>query len=502
MCEPPGELSRSEAVQIHPRFPAARARASSSDRMCDEIAGAAPTPRVCWGCTKPECADKPFQTCARCREDGLTPPAPFCSKECLRESWPQHKKWHAERKKGGEVDKEKEAASAKEKAAISTLKNVLKEQPASDAKSYMALLMEADEVKLKGAYSKAESLLKKAIDLNPQNPMAYAALGEIMGLTNKPQAAATQYVKAVELFPKKTAGNNPQGKNLWASSMLSAIFWLNVPGGKPEDQPAWFADEDLKELSAQLCEQASQDLRSWQTRAFILCPMPDMPPQWKMPPGGMMRTEAELQEAGRCWQQARARSAPPTPRLPPFPALPFPPGSATGEAARPLPPLGTSRRSVGALNASIHPLSHALRSIAFRTHANLHPPPATRLRIAPVTTLCSSVRSVAQLLALTGAPPVSQVTKMTPGGREEKRPYVARAAHCFRTAQVVAERVAQQAAPEGGDAPAPPDAASTLAASQAKLEKQKSAAQQAAMDKQMAALAAMDLQQQQEVPVW
>jgi len=66
----------------------------------------------------------------------------------------------------------------------------------------------------------------------------------------------------------------------------------------------------------------------------------------------------------------------------------------------------------------------------------------------------------------------------------------------------VAERVAQQAAPEGGDAPAPPDAVSTLAASQAKLEKQKSAAQQAAMDKQMAALAAMDLQQQQEVPVW
>jgi len=374
-----------------------RERAFRADRMSDENAVAAPTPRVCWGCAKPECCDKPFQTCARCREDGLTPPAPFCSKECLRESWPKHKAWHAARKNGGEVDKEKEAAAAKEKAAISTLKNVLKEQPASDAKSYMALLMEADEVKLKGAYSKAESLLTKAIDLNPQNPMAYAALGEIMGLTNKPQAAAVQYVKAVELFPKKTAGNNPQGKNLWASSMLSAIFWLNVPGTKPEEQPAWFADEDLKELSAQLCEQAPQDLRSWQTRAFILCPMPDMPPQWKTPPGGMMRTEAELQEAGRCWQQ---------------------------------------------------------------------------------------------------------VTKMTPGGREEKRPYVARAAHCFRTAQVVAERIAQQAAAEGGETPAPPDAASTLAASQAKLEKQKSAAQQAAMDKQMAALAAMDLQQQQEVPVW
>jgi len=35
---------------------------------------------------------------------------------------------------------------------------------------------------------------------------------------------------------------------------------------------------------------------------------------------------------------------------------------------------------------------------------------------------------------------------MTPGSKEEKRPYVARAAHCFRTAQLVAERVAQQAA--------------------------------------------------------
>jgi len=293
------------------------------------------------------------------------------------------------------VDKEKETAAVKEQAAINTLKNVLKEQPSSDAKAYMGLLMEADEAKLKGGYTRGEQLLKKAVDLNPQNPMAYAALGEIMGLTNKPQAAAMQYVKAVELFPKKTAGNNPQGKNLWASSMLSAIFWLNVPGGKAEDQPAWFNDEELKELTAQLCEQAPQDLRSWQTRAFVLCPMPDMPPQWKLPATGMMRTEAELQEAGRCWQQ---------------------------------------------------------------------------------------------------------VMRMTPGGREEKRPYVARAAHCFKTAQVVAERVAAQQAAQGMAEPPPADEVKPVLTKPTTS----SGAATATMEKQMAALARMEIQQQKQeaVPAW
>jgi len=112
-----------------------------------------------------------------------------------------------------------------------------------------------------------------------------------------------------------------------------------VPGGKAEEAPEWFEDEQLKELSAQLIQVSPHDLRSWQTRAFVLCPMPDLPPQWRMPEGGMMRTEAELQEAGRCWQKVMA---------------------------------------------------------------------------------------------------------MTPGGKDEKRPYVARAAHCFRTAQMVAAQLQAQ----------------------------------------------------------
>lgn len=303
------------------------------------------TGRVCWGCGEKEPAGKKFQTCARCREEGLAP-SPFCSKECLKEHWPKHKAWHLER--SGENDKA--GSAAKEKAVLSTLKSVMNEQPASETKSYMSLMMQADELKLRGSYTPAEKLLREAVELNPTNPIAYAALGEIMALGNKPAEAAALYVKAAALFPNKAATNvqgtagaatNAQGTNLWASSMLSAIFWLNVPGGKVEDQPTWFNDVELKELSAELCSTAPNDLRSWQTRAFVLCPMPDMPPQWQMPPGGMVRTEEELVEAGRCWQR---------------------------------------------------------------------------------------------------------VMQMTPGSKEEKRPYVARAAHCFRTAQLVAERVAQQAA--------------------------------------------------------
>ena len=294
---------------------------------------------------------------------------------------------------------------------LSTLKNVLKEQPASEGKSYMGLLMQADELKLKGSYSKAEALLNEALEMQPENPVGFAALGEIRALLNQPAEAAKHYAKAMTLFPKKTCdrrrmrlrARNPlphehhwrtrgaaarllcaaalcgcsvrltavtaldcarllrregaaaNSRKLWASSTLSAIFWLNVPqkeGGLPvEEHPEWFHDVELKELTATLVALAPDDLRSWQTRAFVLCPMPDMPPQWQVPSGGMMRSEAELQEAGRCWQK---------------------------------------------------------------------------------------------------------VMEMTPGGREAKRPYVARAAHCFRTAQMVAAQLQQNAINEGGGAPEPP----------------------------------------------
>jgi len=311
---------------------------------------------VCWGCgaVQPPPPAKAFQTCARCREDGLEP-SPFCSKECLKANWSRHKAWHAEQKSSSGGLSPTGSNNAKEKAVLSTLKNVLKEQPASEGKSYMGLLMQADELKLKGSYSKAEALLNEALEMQPENPVGFAALGEIRALLNQPAEAAKHYAKAMTLFPKKTEGAAANSRKLWASSTLSAIFWLNVPqkeGGLPvEEHPEWFHDVELKELTATLVALAPDDLRSWQTRAFVLCPMPDMPPQWQVPSGGMMRSEAELQEAGRCWQK---------------------------------------------------------------------------------------------------------VMEMTPGGREAKRPYVARAAHCFRTAQMVAAQLQQNAINEGGGAPEPP----------------------------------------------
>lgn len=237
---------------------------------------------------------------------------------------------------------ENNTASEKEKRVISAMRNVLKDQPDSDSKKYMALLMRADELKLTGAYTAAEKLLREATTINDQNPIGYSALGEIQALCNRPKQAAEYYIKAMGLYPKTANASPAGGKNLWASSALSAIFWLNTPesaGDDPSWKPSWFQDEELKELTSTLVCVAPDDVRSWQTRAFVLCPQPDMPPQWRFGEQGLMRTEEELIEAGRCWQKVMA---------------------------------------------------------------------------------------------------------MTPGGKAEKRPLVARAAHCFRTAQVVAEKMALQ----------------------------------------------------------
>ena len=145
----------------------------------------------CWGCgaAQPPAPAKAFQTCARCREDGIHPASPFCSKDCLRANWDRHKKWHAEQKQG---DEELAKDSAKEKSALAMLKTVLREQPKSETKNYMGLLMQADDYKLKGSYTKAEELLQSAVAINESNPVGHAALGEIKALLNQPAAAAKQ----------------------------------------------------------------------------------------------------------------------------------------------------------------------------------------------------------------------------------------------------------------------------------------------------------------------
>ena len=59
----------------------------------------APTPMSsckdpCWGCGKEPAAGDSFQVCSKCAELHLASKARFCSRACLAENWPRHKKWH------------------------------------------------------------------------------------------------------------------------------------------------------------------------------------------------------------------------------------------------------------------------------------------------------------------------------------------------------------------------------------------------------------------------
>lgn len=119
-------------VNPPPTPPTVQALADDKTRSADNL----PT---CWGCgaVQPPLPAKKFQSCARCREDGL-PPSHFCSKECFKTNWPRHKQWHAEQKSQRGDAGEADSNNAKEKAVLSTLRGVLKDQPKSDVKRYEA----------------------------------------------------------------------------------------------------------------------------------------------------------------------------------------------------------------------------------------------------------------------------------------------------------------------------------------------------------------------------
>ena len=62
--------------------------AQAADEASDANYGA------CANCHRiPAAGEKAFSACTKCVEQKLKP-ALYCSRECQKENWPAHKKWH------------------------------------------------------------------------------------------------------------------------------------------------------------------------------------------------------------------------------------------------------------------------------------------------------------------------------------------------------------------------------------------------------------------------
>ena len=203
------------------------------------------------------CADA--RMCGMCKERGTPLPAYYCSKDCAKQHWTtEHKAWHAAEK----TNLDYEAENTHAPTGMDTRSEITRLVATPSEDKYTSLTrrgLEAILVKLDSRQGK--KLLRKAIELQPDNPRAYHLLGiayERSGLCSR---AAMHFITAMELFE---TGTRFHEESMWAVSAACAFGSLHrVVTSSPMDPPApgchvvglarfavKFPDQDMPYLTA------------------------------------------------------------------------------------------------------------------------------------------------------------------------------------------------------------------------------------------------------------
>merc|ERR1740139_1774390 len=210
----------------------------------------------------------------------------FCGRKCQAQCWTEHKAWHVKEDArredsnagGVQQQREREAAERSARAAEST------------GSEYSRLVAEGSRHVADQNFHKADKTLRKAIALEPGQPMAYYNLGATLGNSGRPVEAAPLCLQAAARFPEGSAD--------WASSIAGAFDMLCLPECAEVAKPGWWNDEALKTLSKAVLR-ATGSLVGHAMRAEVLA---GKLPAWESGP----RSAADLKEAAKHFEWAAA----------------------------------------------------------------------------------------------------------------------------------------------------------------------------------------------------
>lgn len=151
-----------------------------------ELATAPPTTvKCCAVCGK---SDVPLKTCERCVRDGLTG-IRICSQQCWESVWPQHKKQHKRLRMVHAAEAMVGPVDANWSADYEERLKLARE----GSNEYEAHISAAKDFERKRNYKKAEKALRRAIALEPANPLSYFELARIHGRQANIRGAVQAY---------------------------------------------------------------------------------------------------------------------------------------------------------------------------------------------------------------------------------------------------------------------------------------------------------------------
>ena len=156
---------------------------------------------------------------------------------------------------------------------------------------YMELIAEGLRYMSKQDWRKAAKKFREGIALDPDEPVMYFNLGNVLQKSGHYVEAAQRFLEAKERYPVDSVD--------WAEATARAFELLMQDQCDKVARPEWWNDEGLKALSARVVRAAPNDPAATSVRAIVLT---GQCRAWESGP----RSAAELNEAAAHFERAVA----------------------------------------------------------------------------------------------------------------------------------------------------------------------------------------------------
>ena len=200
----------------------------------------------CWGCNAIESEEVKMMKCKRCGEYKLATPARYCSRQCQIDYWPRHGAYHKSMKK-----RLKESKSNFKEEDLA----VLLSEGTIDDDSYEGVLRKAAKCQVQNDEKSAMHLYKKAIKIDPNNPLAHHNLATLYGHSGHYSGAIKEFTETILLI--ETGGLHEPYMELWARSVATTHALYRDRGGSllSIEKPKFLTND---EVMLKCAEQASK----------------------------------------------------------------------------------------------------------------------------------------------------------------------------------------------------------------------------------------------------
>ena len=233
-------------------------RRAKEQAWADELADAVraqPRQSTCWGCDMVTEASN-LKVCSRCLDEKLVHPASFCSEACLRANWKRHREWHKQWHPKLDTIETFKAACRKDPSVHSAADDDRSEY--IELSDFDLCFREGMRLQHSGEHAQAVGVLKRAMQLNPDDhrpyeecAMAYAAQGKFRSAAPKAlQSLARCSSQHWDLQGTELGHGDRMWQGNWALIFSLCFDLLTEADCAALPRPSWWNDAELKAVSS------------------------------------------------------------------------------------------------------------------------------------------------------------------------------------------------------------------------------------------------------------